>query len=337
METNLNSAEKVDTGEMRKRLISVVIRIVVSAIILYFVISLVTWQNVLSAYQSADGRYILFGGLLLIANLGIRTLKWRIMLHSVKNKPTFWEAFGSVMLGISLGSFTPGEIGEFAGRALHISDARKSHLVGLALLDKAQISVVTSAAGAISLVILFSSDSFFIIPLSFFIVFLSLTFFMRMDLLAVFGHRLNASFFQKSWVTRVLDGFTLLKSQQLFTTLFCTLLFHGVLVVQMFYFIHAFSEITLFHAFIGTSAMMFVKSCLPISLGDLGIREAGSIFFFSKFGISQAAALNASLLLFVVNVLFPSICGTIFLKHQHITAWNTLKSLVSKSKTHPHE
>jgi len=337
METKYNSIEKIKTREFRKRLISVVTRIVVSAIILYFIVSLVTWQNVLSAYQSADGRYILFGGLLLIANIGIRALKWRIMLRTVKNRPAFWEAFGSVMLGISLGSFTPGEIGDFAGRALHISNARKSHLVGLALLDKAQIFVVTSAAGVISLLYLFLSDSFFIIPISFFIGFLSLVFFMRMDMLAVFGHRLNASFFKKSWVTRVLDGFTLLKSQQLFTTLLCTLCFHGILVVQMFYFIHAFGEITLFHAFIGTSAMMFVKSCLPISLGDLGIREAGSIFFFATFGISQAAALNASLLLFVVNVLFPSICGTIFLKHQHITAWTIIQSLFSKSKTHPHD
>jgi uncharacterized protein (TIRG00374 family) len=337
METKLNSTEKIKTGQIRKRLISVVTRIVVSAIILYFVISLVTWQNVLSAYRSADGRFILFGGILLIANLGIRTLKWRIMLHSVKNKPSFWEAFGSVMLGISFGSFTPGEVGDFAGRALHISDARKSHLVGLALLDKAQIFVVTSAAGAISLVFLLWFDSFFIIPISLFIVFISLAFFMRMDLLAIFGHRLNASVFQKSWVTSVLDGFTLLKPHQLFTTLLCTLVFHGILVLQMFYFIHAFGEITLFHTFIGTSAMMFVKSCLPISLGDLGIREAGSVFFFSKFGISQAAALNASLLLFVVNVLLPSICGTIFLKHQHVTAWTIFQSLLSKSKTQPHD
>ncbi len=337
METKLKSVDKIRTGEIRKRLISVVTRIVISVIVLYFVVSLVTWQNVLSAYQSADGRYILIGGLLLFANLSIRTLKWRIMLHSVKNRPTFWEAFGSVMLGISFGSFTPGEIGDFAGRALHIADARKSHLVGLALLDKAQIFVVTSAAGAISLLFLYSRDSFFIVTLSFFIVFLSLVFFMRMDLLAVLGHRLNASFFQKSWVTRVLDGFTLLKPQQLFTTLLCTLFFHGVLVVQMFYFIHAFGEITLFHAFIGTSAMMFVKSCIPISLGDLGIREAGSVFFFSTFGISQAAALNASLLLFVINVLFPSICGTIFLKHTHVTAWTMFQSLFSQSKTHLHD
>jgi uncharacterized membrane protein YbhN (UPF0104 family) len=337
METKLNSVEKIEIGLIRRRLISVVTRIVVSAIVLYFVVSLVTWRNVLSAYQSADGRYILFGVLLLIANLGIRTLKWRIMLHTVKNIPTFWETFGSVMLGISLGSFTPGEIGEFAGRALHISEAKKSHLIGLALLDKAQIFVVTSTAGGISLVFLLLRNSFFIIPISFFIVIFSLLFFMRMDLLAVLGHRLNASFFQKSWVTRVLDGFTLLKSQQLFTTFLCTIFFHGILVAQMFYFIHAFGEITLFHAFIGTSAMLFVKSCLPISLGDLGIREAGSIFFFSTFGISQAAALNASLLLFVVNVLFPSICGTIFLKHQHVTAWTIFKSLISKNKIYPHD
>jgi len=181
------------------------------------------------------------------------------------------------------------------------------------------------------------NNSIFIISLSFFIVIFFLFFFMRMDILSAFGHRLNTSFFQKSWITSVLDGFTLLRPRQLIATLFCTLCFQAILIVQMFCFIHAFFEITLFHAFIGTNAMMFVKSCLPISLGDLGIREAGSIFFFSKFGVSQASALNASLLLFVVNILVPSIFGTIFLKYQHLTAWTMVKSLVSKTKTHPHD
>jgi uncharacterized membrane protein YbhN (UPF0104 family) len=331
MEVKLNIVEKIASGEIRKKLLAGIIRVIVSIIVLYFVVSLVKWQNVLAAFQSADGRYILLGGLFLFANLGIRTFKWRIMLSTVKNDTKLWEAFGSVMLGISLGSFTPGEIGEFAGRALHVADAKKSHLVGLALLDKAQIFVVTSASGAVSLAFLMLDNSFIIASISFCIVFLSLIFFMRMDILAAMGHRLNASFFQKSWVTKVLDGFILLKSRQLLTTLLCTLLFHGILVLQMFFFIHAFGGITLSHAFIGTSAMMFVKSCLPISLGDLGIREAGSIFFFSSFGISQAAALNASVLLFVVNVLFPSVCGTIFLRHQHITAWAIFKSLKSQT------
>ena len=93
-----------------------------------------------------------------------------------------------------------------------------------------------------------------------------------------------------------------------------TLVFHCVLILQMFCLINGFSKISLVHAFIGTSAMMFVKSLLPISIGDLGIREAGSIYFFSTYGISQAAALNASLLLFLINIFIPSILGTYFIK-----------------------
>jgi hypothetical protein len=37
MEAKLNSAEKIETGQIRKRLISVATRIIISAIILYFV------------------------------------------------------------------------------------------------------------------------------------------------------------------------------------------------------------------------------------------------------------------------------------------------------------
>jgi uncharacterized membrane protein YbhN (UPF0104 family) len=337
METIGTENNRNESVVIYKRIILAVIRVVISALVLYLIVSLVKWENVLAAYRSANTKYILIGGFLLSANLGLRTLKWHTMLHSVKETPSYWEAFGSVLLGISLGSFTPGEIGEFAGRALHIADAKKSHLVGLALLDKAQIFVVTGAAGVISLAILFMQDSFLPFLLSLCILVLSVLIILRMDILASVGHRLNGSLFQKAWITKVLDGFTLLKFKELFTTLIYTLIFHGILVVQMFFFIHAFAEITLWNAFLGTSAMMFVKSCLPISLGDLGIREAGSIFFFSSFGISQAAALNASLLLFLVNILFPSLCGTIFLHRQHSTAWTIFKSLTARTREQHHD
>jgi uncharacterized protein (TIRG00374 family) len=333
METKQHAVENKGSGIYWKKLISIVLRIAVSLIILYFIISLVTWESVVSAYASAYGTYLLLGALLLIANLSIRTLKWRIMLHTVKRTPSFWESFGSVMLGISLGSFTPGEIGEFAGRALHISNAKKSHLVGLALLDKAQIFVITSAAGIISLAFFFLENPFILLSITSFIVLFSLFLFFRMDILASAGHRLNTSFFQRSWLTRILDGFTLLEQPQLILTLLSTVLFHCIVILQMFFFLNAFHGITFIHACIGTSAMMFIKSCLPISLSDLGIREAGSIFFFSAFGIPQAAALNASLLLFVINIFIPSIIGIIFLRHQHIAAWTIVKTLRSKSKT----
>lgn len=337
METGLDNTRTLEYRNTGKRFLSGLLRICIAAIILYFIISMVTWQNVLTAYQSADVRFILMGSILVVANLGIRTYKWYTMLHSVKNRPSYLEAFGSFMLGVSLGSFTPGEIGEYAGRTLHIANAKRSHIVGLVLLDKAQIFVVTSAAGMISLNILYMDSLFLKIFISLGILIVSLTLLLRMDIVAKCAHHLNASFFKRSWVTNVFDGFTLMQSNQLLSTLICTILFHFILMVQMYFFIQAFSNIHLFAAFIGASAMFFLKSCIPISLGDLGIREAGSIFFFSIYGIPQAAALNASLLLFVVNVLLPSIGGTILIKNHHVTSLTLLKSYIARRKTHLHD
>ena len=48
-----------------------------------------------------------------------------------------------------------------------------------------------------------------------------------------------------------------------------------------------------------------------VCLRDLGVRESASVFFFSKFGVSSAAAFNASMCMFLVNVLLPSIAGAL--------------------------
>jgi uncharacterized membrane protein YbhN (UPF0104 family) len=318
METELKKTDLTEPGNVWKKFISIAARIAVGTFVLYFVISLVHWQNVIIAYQSADSRFILLAALLLFFNIGVRTFKWRSMLRSVKDAPTLTEAFGSVMLGISLGSFTPGEIGDFAGRAMHITDAKRSHLVGLVLLDKAQIFIVTSCAGMVSLVCLTFNNILVVTLIGIFIVSLSGVIIMRLGMI---GLRLNATRFQKQWLKSILEGFNLLKSQQVFKTVLYTLIFHGILILQMFCLINAFSKINFAHAFIGTSALMFVKSLLPISIGDLGIREAGSIYFFSIYNISQAAALNASLILFFINIFIPSIAGIYFLRHQQISTF----------------
>jgi uncharacterized membrane protein YbhN (UPF0104 family) len=325
METDLTKTNVRNSGKVWKKVISIALRVIVSALVLYCIISLVQWQNIIIAYKTADSRFIIIAALLLFVNIGIRAFKWRTMLCSVKDKPTFIEAFGSVMLGISLGSFTPGEIGDFAGRALHITDAKRSHLVGLTLLDKAQIFIVASCFGIMSVVCLTSNNTLFIALLMIMTFILSGVFIMRLGIIAALGHRLNTSFFQKLWLTRVLDGFSLLKPRQLFITVLYTLAFQSVIILQMFFLINGFAKISLLHAFIGTSAMLFVKSLLPISIADLGIREAGSIFFFSTYGISQAAALNASLMLFLINILIPSIIGTYFIRHQQLYAFKFIQ------------
>jgi len=84
------------TRSFLKNILLVTIRIIISAIILFYIISLVKWDKVLEAYRNADGSYIFFGAILLLVNLGCRTIKWQIMLRSVKKEPSLLEAFGSL-------------------------------------------------------------------------------------------------------------------------------------------------------------------------------------------------------------------------------------------------
>ena len=175
-------------------------------------------------------------------------------------------------------------------------------------------------------------NQFIIAGLAILIIVLSGYGIMHLGMVAQLSTRFHGSF---SWLKRVLDGFGLLSSKDMTVTVVYTLVFHMILILQMFYLINSFSHINFIHTFVGTSAMMFAKSLLPISIGDLGIREVGSIYFFSLYGISQAAALNASLFLFFINIFIPSILGIYFFRHQQISTQDLLQFWKKSTSANP--
>ena len=64
----------------------------------------------------------------------------------------------------------------------------------------------------------------------------------------------------------------------------------------------------LLDALIAALLVFFSKSFFPpISLGDIGVREAMAVFFFGFFGVAEQAAFNAAMFLFVINLLLPSL------------------------------
>jgi uncharacterized membrane protein YbhN (UPF0104 family) len=333
METDTRP-EQINSSHLDlRKCASITIRFLVSAGILCILYSLVKWDNVILAYKSARLDYLSIAALLVSLNIGLKTWKWQRMLGALKAVPTFSEAFGSVMLGISLGSFTPGEIGEFAGRALHISDAKRTHLVGLALVDKTQIFIVTSCVGILSLSVLLLHSFWTILVITSICTGLSLFILFRLDMIASFGHRFNNRFLRIEQIGNIWEGFALLSAKENMITLTFTFLVHVVITLQLYFLVNAFEPLAFISVFIATSALLFSKSFLPISLGDLGIREAGAIFFFQMYGIAQTTALNASLLLFVVNIFLPSVAGVYFLKHHHLVTIRTTRFFTKGNRT----
>jgi uncharacterized membrane protein YbhN (UPF0104 family) len=92
-------------------------------------------------------------------------------------------------------------------------------------------------------------------------------------------------------------------------------LFYVCFLLQYAILVAAFSNHYNFSDYIWAgNLMMFAKTIIPpVSLGELGIREGASVFFITMLGESASTGFNASIFLFFINVLIPSLIGMILL------------------------
>lgn len=87
-----------------------------------------------------------------------------------------------------------------------------------------------------------------------------------------------------------------------------------VLMLQFSLLIAAFNEGFHFEYIIMSILVMFSKSFVPpISIADLGFREGFAVYYFGMIGIEKAAAFNAAIGLFVLNVVLPAVIGLILI------------------------
>lgn len=273
-------------------------------------------EEILDAYRQAEALQIVFAVLLLTCNLGFQVIKWRVLLRLSDSSFTWKDTITSFMFGITAGTITPGQIGEFGGRAFRLQTDQPGLIIGLTIIDKLQVLGVMAIAGMWSLLFLFDAWSPLLLVLFSGITLAVITLLIRPLLVKRILEAVGLKRLRHRWIGQILESLSFMKSASVIaTTLTMTVLFYGTVYVQTYFLLNAFSPIGGLDAFIGYAAMMFTKSLIPITLGDLGVREAGLVYFLSLRGIPEAASFNASILLFTINLLFPALCGLLFLPH----------------------
>lgn len=296
-----------------RSVVSFAIRLFIGIAILFILFQFVSIKAILQALQQAQADFIVLALVMLIANIGLQVWKWHYLLRLGSPQVSIAQSIGSFLFGVTLGSFTPGQLGEFGGRAVGHQAMHPLKVIHFTLIDKFQILLVIFMGGI-------AACTFFFVPLFWqgittMIVsttILLFLFFRPLTLKPLAQFILPKKVFTK-WFNDFFEALALLNLKGLVYTFILTLLFYAVLTLQMYLLLNAFFPVDGLDAFLGFAAMMFTKTLLPISLADIGIREAGSVYFYGKLGIPESAALNASLLLFTINILLPSIIGLFFL------------------------
>lgn len=294
-----------------------ILKAVVAVAVLAVLINFVKPRAIYQALIHANSFLVGSAFLLLIPNLYVQYKKWRFLVSLVKPQVERKEALKSLLVGFTFGFVTPGRVGEF-GRAFFIKNCPWERVLGVAILDKLFSLSVIATMGAVGLTIIWSEQiSLTNLLLRFFLgsiaIVVLLLFLLNPDRIGGFLRRTKLGNSSHPKIKLLLSGMDDFHRQQARILLSWCVIFYLTFSVQLFLLVSAFEPVAPVDAFAASSSAMFVKTCLPISLGDIGIRESAAVFFFSKIEIGRATAFNASFMLFTINILLPSLLGLFIL------------------------
>ena len=294
------------------------IKILISAGLLTYLVIAIDYKTIINAVEDADVLLVAAAFGLSFANIYLQYLKWKITCSKILNENKKSKILTSLFYGFSGGIITPMRVGEFFGRAISFKDKPLSIITIATLVDKFFPLLIVTFLGTLSsllFVYTFYNVSLYIIIALFIVLFSA---FYLLILLARSERFWDSMFFSRlKKIKRVSDFVIQVKSLKTLDKKFFTrmtilsLLFYACYLIQYSILVSAFSHNfnSLSYIWIGT-LIIFIKSVIPpISLGELGIREGASVFFLTKVGETASTAFNASIFLFLINLLLPSLVG----------------------------
>jgi len=270
-------------------------------------------EKLLTTISTIRINYLAFAFILLVPNLSLQYFKWRLLLRQIDPNIKSVAAWHSLLAGFPLGLVTPGRWGEI-GRAIFLPGYPRLAIAGLAAIDK-----ITNFA---SIVILGCAGSAFLLYSGFLAQFPSwrswpLSLVPLASCLLLFSPALVKRAWRRviergdssSWLA-VLKNFDAKLVGKLSVLSFLFVLTFSLQLVILVCGLH---PVPPGDGMAAAFTTFFIQSLLPLSIGDLGIRESAAAFFFGKLGVAPNVAFDAGLTLFIINMLLPSALGLFLL------------------------
>lgn len=256
--------------------------------------------------------YLVLSFLFMFFNWGLETVKWRFLIS--KFEPvTFGKSLKAVLSGVTLSVLTPNQIGDFAGRVVHLEFMDKWRGSLTTVIGHFAQVLVTIAFGLFALnalaPVIGYSDGWF--PAA---VVLALLLILVYFQLGEIYHRVGT--WQKfSKLNFYLNVFGYFNRGELGWVLLLSLLRYLVFLLQYFFLLHFFGvEIPVKYAIAGIVATFCVQSVVPsFLLIEMGLRGVSALFFFSFFSNNTVGILLSAYSLWVVNMLLPALLGMYYL------------------------
>lgn len=298
------------------------IKLIIALGLIFFLISWINPTEIIYAIKNANVIFILSSAALLIPNIYIQFLKWRLTSEYLLKERDNKKIINSLFYGLAAGVFTPARIGEYLGRGIVFRDKSIMQVTIATFIDKLFLLIIVAFLGSLSSIIfldiyykvssLLTAGLFVVVLILFYLLFYMILYSnywqqtFRAELKTTKKFKM---FFESLSVIQEMNKYFSARM------IFLSLLLYSCFIIQYALLVMAFSNNMDFWNYIfAGNLMMFSKSIVPpVSLGELGIREGASIFFITQIGETVQVGFNASIFLFLINVLLPALVGFVLL------------------------
>ena len=296
----------------------IIAKILIASGLLFFLIQWVEYDKIVYALNNANLYLITVVLLLGIINIYLQYAKWHLTSREVLKEDNKLKSFRSLFYGFSAGIITPLRIGEYFGRGIEFKNKSLLQVTLATLVDKFFTLLLVAFIGSISslLFIFFYYQVSLYIVIALFIIIFTLFYLLILLLLSnkfwntVLFSRIRPSQKLKTFFDK-LKAFQSLDKKYFYRMLIISFLFYSCFLIQYALLVSAFSNhFDYLHYLWAANLIMFTKTIIPpISMGELGIREGASVYFLTQMGESASVAFNASIFLFIINLLIPALIG----------------------------
>lgn len=261
-------------------------------------------------------------------NWSLEALKWKLLLKN-KEKISFIVAIKAVLSGASISAVSPNRIGDYFGRIFVLKNTKFWEGVFITLIGSYAQTITTLIFGGIALFwfiapSLLSAENIDSIKLIYF----QYAYFTFLSILIVLYFRISiiVKLVPQKWIKihKYVNVFIKFKFKQLSIALLISILRYVVFSLQFYILLLAvgINVINLVDGLLITSAIFLINTIRPsIALLEVGIRGSVAIFVLGLFFANKqyslqldSAALLASSILWLINIILPAIIGLFFIK-----------------------
>ncbi|MEZ4696110.1 MAG: lysylphosphatidylglycerol synthase domain-containing protein [Rhodothermales bacterium] len=293
-------------------LLKSVLQVIVAIASIAIVILWIDADRILDTAADGNVGLVFLVVVLMPVNVILEVLVWRPVVRPIDPGQSIATLTRAVLAGFSLALITPARIGEFYGRTFESERADRWKVAASVLISRFGEQVVIAfgclmAASVYSRAVGAEGWVRLLFPAAF-------VYWIALGLVFLAGDRL---FSFRILPRRVSQSFDFLASVSLadrYQSLGFAILRYVVFTIQFVLAVRAFGIDESMVVLLSTCAVVFfVRSVTPpVSFLDLGVREGAAAFVFGYAGMSNAAAFNAALAIFGINVLMPALIGIPF-------------------------